>query len=195
MIMESSGGGGGSYNAGINQSNASAANAGPGYVTITFIPPGAAQMLASPAALTAADMAFLEAFSSGPDADLDGFPDAEDNCPLVFNSDQVDADLDAFGDACDNCVLDPNPQQADADLDGYGNRCDADLNNDGAVGLDDVTQILSALNSNALPAADLNGDGGIGMDDVSEALGRVNSLPGPSGLACAGQAPCGSEGM
>ncbi|HIF76106.1 MAG TPA: hypothetical protein EYQ36_00045, partial [Sulfitobacter sp.] len=158
-------------------------------------PQAAAQALASPAALTAEDLAFLQAFGSGPDADLDGFPDAEDNCPLVFNSDQVDADLDAFGDACDNCVLEANPQQADADLDGYGNRCDADLNNDGGVGLDDVQQILSALNSNTLPAADLNGDGGVGMDDAAAALSKVNTLPGPSGLGCAGQVPCEAGGL
>ncbi len=35
------------------------------------------------------------------DSDLDGIPDAFDNCPYVVNPDQADADADAVGDACD----------------------------------------------------------------------------------------------
>jgi hypothetical protein len=36
-----------------------------------------------------------------PDGDVDGVPDAEDNCLAVSNVDQADADADGFGDACD----------------------------------------------------------------------------------------------
>jgi hypothetical protein len=36
-----------------------------------------------------------------PDLDGDGVPDASDNCPSVFNPDQVDSDHDGAGDACD----------------------------------------------------------------------------------------------
>ena len=50
-----------------------------------------------------------------PDADGDGVPDEEDNCPEVANSDQADADADGFGDACDVCPGDP---LNDADSDG-----------------------------------------------------------------------------
>jgi hypothetical protein len=49
---------------------------------------------------------------SASDADGDGIPDANDNCPHVFNpirpvdgSQQADADADGVGDACDPCPL------------------------------------------------------------------------------------------
>lgn len=35
------------------------------------------------------------------DKDSDGIPDADDNCPTTFNSDQADADGDGVGAACD----------------------------------------------------------------------------------------------
>ena len=79
-----------------------------------------------------------------PDDDLDGVPNATDNCPTVPNSDQSDLDGDGFGDACDSCPDDPwndwdddgvctqadncptvvNPDQADCDDDGVGDACD-----------------------------------------------------------------------
>lgn len=36
-----------------------------------------------------------------PDGDDDGIPDSEDNCPEIFNDDQLDSDGDGLGDACD----------------------------------------------------------------------------------------------
>ncbi|MFP4601235.1 MAG: endonuclease I family protein, partial [Persicimonas sp.] len=39
--------------------------------------------------------------SGGDDADGDGVPDGEDNCPTVSNPDQIDTDGDGLGDACD----------------------------------------------------------------------------------------------
>lgn len=85
------------------------------------------------------------------DADGDGVPDSEDNCPATPNLDQADADGDGIGDACDPCPLDPlndadgdgicgnvdncpniaNPDQADADNDGVGNVCDTPNDTDG----------------------------------------------------------------
>jgi hypothetical protein len=35
------------------------------------------------------------------DADLDGVDDAVDNCPGVYNPDQMDSDADMIGDMCD----------------------------------------------------------------------------------------------
>jgi len=46
------------------------------------------------------------------DADGDGVPDADDNCPAIANPGQEDADQDGVGDACDPCT--------DVDDDGYG---------------------------------------------------------------------------
>jgi hypothetical protein len=60
-----------------------------------------------------------------PDADGDGIADGDDNCPNVFNPDQLDSDGDGVGDACDNCIETPNPDQADSDGDGIGDACDA----------------------------------------------------------------------
>ena len=78
------------------------------------------------------------------DTDGDGFPNGEDNCPLVFNPLQEDVDLDGLGDSCDLCPTDSlndadedgvcysddncpdeyNPDQDDADCDYAGDECD-----------------------------------------------------------------------
>jgi hypothetical protein len=58
------------------------------------------------------------------DADLDGIPDVDDNCILVYNPDQTDTDGDGIGDVCDNCPSDCNTDQLDADKDGIGDVCD-----------------------------------------------------------------------
>jgi len=65
------------------------------------------------------------------DADEDGIPNVEDNCPLVANPAQTDADDDGPGDPCDNCPLATNPDQADLDGDGDGDACDACTDSDG----------------------------------------------------------------
>ncbi len=80
----------------------------------------------------------------GPDTDLDGFPDAVDNCPTVANTIQSDIDHDGIGDDCDtdidadgfyntvdNCPYVANPTQdpvaclGDADGDGILDAADA----------------------------------------------------------------------
>ncbi|MCH7879532.1 MAG: thrombospondin type 3 repeat-containing protein, partial [candidate division Zixibacteria bacterium] len=73
-----------------------------------------------------------------PDFDNDGVPDACDNCPLMFNPDQIDSDANGIGDLCDsidtdgdglfnfqdNCPQVFNPNQEDGDGDGFGDVCD-----------------------------------------------------------------------
>jgi len=41
------------------------------------------------------------------DADGDGIPDADDNCPTIPNPNQLDTDHDGVGDACDLCPTYP----------------------------------------------------------------------------------------
>ncbi|MDO5665380.1 MAG: SpvB/TcaC N-terminal domain-containing protein, partial [Bacteroidia bacterium] len=43
----------------------------------------------------------------GSDYDYDGVKSSCDNCPTVYNPDQLDSDGDGIGDACDPCPFDP----------------------------------------------------------------------------------------
>jgi hypothetical protein len=83
---------------------------------------------------------------SSSDTDGDGILDDMDNCPDVFNTDQLDTEGDGTGNACDsdddnddvldgsdNCPLQPNLDQADTDGDGAGNACDTDDDDDGVL--------------------------------------------------------------
>ncbi|MDX1692191.1 MAG: thrombospondin type 3 repeat-containing protein [Ketobacteraceae bacterium] len=116
---------------------------------------------------------------AAPDYDLDGFVDAEDNCPAIFN-DQIDANgfEDGFGqgDACEDPDGDGIPatedtdndndgvddsidafpfdpeEQVDTDGDGIGNNADTD---DDADGLTDEQE--AALGTNPL-SDDTDGD-------------------------------------
>ena len=70
------------------------------------------------------------------DSDGDGYFDFNDNCPLVYNPNQLDSDGNGTGDFCsdldddglidleDNCPSSYNPDQTDADGDGIGDDCD-----------------------------------------------------------------------
>ena len=64
----------------------------------------------------------LEITGCGPDTDEDGVPDADDNCPDVYNPDQTDTDGDGVGDACDSyeCVY----ESVEICLDDVDNDCD-----------------------------------------------------------------------
>ncbi|HVP07023.1 MAG TPA: SBBP repeat-containing protein [Candidatus Acidoferrum sp.] len=72
--------------------------------------------------------AFVVKFTSPPDVDGDGVPDAVDNCPTVYNPDQADSDHNGIGDACDThfeVQVSSQPadiyfvKQADIDRDNY----------------------------------------------------------------------------
>lgn len=84
------------------------------------------------------------------DADGDGVPDSDDNCPDVSNPGQENLDGDIAGDVCDsdvdgdgvfdpfdNCVGLYNADQADLDGDFWGDLCDDDDDNDGAKDVTD----------------------------------------------------------
>ena len=79
-------------------------------------------------------------FDASGDADGDGIPNGQDNCPEAANQDQSDADGDGFGDACDapppdadgdgiidsedNCPVNGNADQQDTGGDGVGDACE-----------------------------------------------------------------------
>jgi M6 family metalloprotease-like protein len=94
-----------------------------------------------------------------PDFDNDGIPDDSDNCPGVYNPDQLDVDADGVGDSCDNCPFAVNPLQEDSDGDLSGDSCD---------------NCLSVANPGQ---EDTNGDG-IGDACCCLVRGNVNGLSG-----------------
>jgi hypothetical protein len=137
-----------------------------------------------------------------PDADGDGVPDDEDNCPNVYNPNQADADGDGWGDACDGCPDDPD--KTAPGLCGCGT-ADTDRDGDGTPDCldgcpDDPNKIDPGACGCGTPDADLDGDGRpdcdqpfITIDDDPDdggPVGPARSGGGNRSVACgAGVAP------
>ena len=107
----------------------------------------------------------------------------------------ADSDGDGVADDADNCSVVANGGQDDADGDGYGNACDGDYNNDGATDEADRAIIQAAVGSQQgdasyVAAADHTASGSVGGADFLAFQRMSGAAPGPSGLACAGSAPC-----
>jgi Tol biopolymer transport system component len=103
------------------------------------------------------------------DTDADGSPDAQDNCPLLFNPSQVDADGDGLGTLCDNCPTGSNTDQIDRDSDHVGDPCDhPDLDADGIPNIRDNCPTVANPTQ-----ADTDGDG-IGNTCDSDTKDRDN---------------------
>jgi hypothetical protein len=109
-----------------------------------------------------------------PDRDQDGVPNDDDFCSL-----------DAAA---------PYPFGCDTDRDGIGNACDGDLNNDGAQDFNDIPIFMADLGDGIDDGvgSDANCDGSVDYADIGPftALITDTGVPGPSGLDCAGTAPC-----
>ncbi|MEK6806133.1 MAG: neutral/alkaline non-lysosomal ceramidase N-terminal domain-containing protein [Pseudomonadota bacterium] len=125
------------------------------------------------------------------DTDLDGVPDATDNCPIVANADQLNTDGAADG----------------------GNACDADDDNDTVLdGADNCPTQSGPASNNGCPLPDADGDGVPDANDtcpntpagtevdangcpVEQAtgfpirFGEVLCDPTPADLGCADQIP------
>ncbi|MEE2757404.1 MAG: thrombospondin type 3 repeat-containing protein [Myxococcota bacterium] len=110
------------------------------------------------------------------DADGDGVPDGDDNCPNEANPDQLDLDEDGLGDACDddadgddvvddndNCPMVANPDQLDLNGDSEGDACDGDIDGDDVSNEDEETNGTDPYN----PDSDYDGvaDGPSGDPD------------------------------
>ena len=98
----------------------------------------------------------------------------------------VDTDGDGVLDADDNCTLASNVEQIDSDADGFGNACDADLNNDNIVNFADLGIFRLAFfgnpnSDNWNPDADFNGDGNVGFIDLGLMRTYFFGPPGPAG--------------
>jgi ribosomal protein L7/L12/C1A family cysteine protease len=80
----------------------------------------------------------------------------DNNCDGTIDEDcQVDADLDGVPDASDNCPVQANADQADLDSDGIGDVCDEDADGDGyTVGAGDCNDTNANINPDAVEIAD-----------------------------------------
>lgn len=119
------------------------------------------------------DLGTLLGAWSLPDSDMDGIPDAIDNCPDTPNADQLDSDRDGIGDACDPpdrvCSW---PVVGDFD-------CDMDVDCDDFQVLLWVILALSRGECVEEVCMDLNHDGDLNLFD----LALVESI---AGLRCSG---------
>jgi len=123
-------------------------------------------------------------FASSPDPNLLAWGEGE----IQLHGDLED---DGVLDPDDNCLLVANVDQCDGDRDGVGSACDFDVNNDGAVGLDDLSMVNDAAEMvSQEPSLDLNCDGVVGMDDLGAAMRNLEVPPGPTGWSCAADASC-----
>ena len=110
---------------------------------------------------------------------------------------------DGFGNAVDNCPTVFNPRQGDVDRNGIGDSCDPDFDNSGAINVDDFAAFFSCFGANPADAAlssfgrsclemDLFESNSINVNDYSLLFAYINGAPLPiSGIRCAG-APCGA---
>ena len=124
---------------------------------------------------------------SAGDADGDGVCEGVDNCPGVFNPNQMDTDGDGFGDVCDQCPTQygnpPNGCAANA-CPGSSNpsNCScADSTNDGKVDLSDVAVLISSYGvvREALPGDCSLPCGSIDLADIAYTLARYGMMGCP----------------
>jgi len=138
------------------------------------------------------------------DADNDGVPDAQDNCPAVVNAAQVDSDGDGKGDACDDSdgdgVMDAVDRcpgtPAGAVIDQFGctpAQAQEDADGDGVKNIDDEcpnTAAGASVNAKGCSTAQLAAvsgptGGGVGGPDtgVGALAPAVGSIPAWAAIA------------
>jgi len=98
----------------------------------------------------------------GPDVDNDLWPDACDNCRLVYNPNQEDSDGDELGDACDPCPATP---AGDANCNGSVDAFDIDAF---ALALTSPSAWQTQYGCGYLCANDCNADGLVNTFDIDQ---------------------------
>jgi len=130
----------------LGQSTVTFTASGGGNVVITYAPAGNGSD--NRATLSGFE---LSGSAVAPDADDDGVPDDQDNCPDIANQDQADDDGDGAGNACDDC-----PDDADKVVPGVCGCGVADIDSD----LDGVENCIDNCPAVANPdQLDSDGDG------------------------------------
>jgi hypothetical protein len=104
--------------------------------------------------LTLLDEHLVGSDPCNPDTDDDGWLDGDDNCPTVFNPEQLDSDGDGIGDACDEPI----------------DTCPADVNGDDTVNVFDLLQLLDAWGDCPGCPEDLTDDDVVNVFDLLELL-------------------------
>ena len=133
-------------------------------------------------------------YQAPPDADGDGVPDSEDNCPNVANANQADSDQDGQGDVCDVC---PNDAANDIDQDGVCGDVDNCINN-ANPGQEDCDQdnIGDACDNNSPCSTDTDGDGVMDSDDNCVSVqnpNQANCDQDSLGDVCDNDSPCSTD--
>ena len=109
-----------------------------------------------------------------PDADGDGVPDGDDNCPTTPNQDQVDSDGDGAGDACD--PVDPGEDVSPA-FDAGSASDDAFSSEDVAGGATDVVGGGASDAGHTPPGLDSGTAPGGGLDSTPGTASDLNLPP------------------
>lgn len=96
----------------------------------------------------------------------------------------TDTDLDGVPDAVDNCVNVSNANQRDTNGDGYGNICDPDFDGNLTVNINDFNRLKARLNITPVVDVDtdLDGNNAVNVNDLNRLKSFLTKPPGPSGL-------------
>ncbi len=137
----------------------------------------------------------------GTDNDGDSYPDAMDNCPLMWNLSQNDFDGDGVGDECDrdvdgDCIMNhldtlpgmPDEDFPDSDEDGETDPCDSDIDGDTVLNHQDNCPLVTNYEQR-----DADADGVGDACDASEPATPGNDADGGDGSTPAGDGSSGES--